>query len=56
MNFSELDTACYLCSPGYTWGAMKRFIYVRLKLISDAEKYQFTESMMRGAISMIWKG
>ena len=35
---------------------MKKFNGIRLKLISDIDKYQFTESMTRGSISMIYKG
>ena len=35
---------------------MKRFTCARLRLISDIEKYQFSDSMIRGGISMISKG
>ena len=35
---------------------MKKFNGIRLKLISDIDKYQFIESMTRGSISMIYKG
>ena len=35
---------------------MKRFTCARLRLISDIEKYQFSDSMIRGGISVISKG
>ena len=35
---------------------MKKVTGVRLKLISDIEKYQFIEKITRGGISMISKG
>ena len=35
---------------------MLKFTDVNIKLISDTEKHQFVESMIRGAISMICKG
>ena len=35
---------------------MKKLIGVRLKLISDIEKYHFIQSMIRGGIFMISKG
>ena len=46
----------YLCSPTYTWDAVKRFTCVKLKLISDVEEYLSIESMIRGGISVISKG
>ena len=39
INFSELDLAHYLSTPGYNWGTMLRFADVNLKLISVTEKY-----------------
>ena len=46
-----------LSAPGYSWDAMLRFTLiwcdVNLKLISDIERYQFFEIMIRGGISMI---
>ena len=50
-----LDSAHYLFAD-YSWGAMLRFNDVNLNPISDIEKYQFTESMIRDGISMICKG
>ena len=47
----ELDPAHYLS----TLDAMKRFTCARLRLISDIEKYQFSDSMIRGGISVISK-
>ena len=35
---------------------LKKLIGVRLKLISDIEKYHFIQSMIRGGIFMISKG
>ena len=45
-----LDSAHDLLTSGYTWDAIKRFTCVRLKLISDIEKYQFIESMLKRGI------
>ena len=55
-NDFELDSAHYLCSPAYTWDAVKRFTYVKLKLISDIEEYLPIESMIAGGISVTSKG
>ena len=56
IHYFELDPAYYLSTPGYNWEAMFRFTNDNLKLISDFEKYQFTESTMRSGISMICEG
>ena len=56
INSLELDPAHYLSTPGYSWDAVLRLKDVNLKLISDIERYQFVESIARGAISMICKG
>ena len=45
----------YLSTSDYSWHTMRRFMGVSLKLISDIEKYQFIESVIRGVISMICK-
>ena len=45
-----LDSARDLLTSGYTWDAIKRFTCVKLKLISDIEKYQFIESMLKRGI------
>ena len=34
----------------YRWDAMKKFTSVILKLISDTEKHQFIENMIRSGI------
>ena len=52
----EIEPAHYLSTPGNTWDAMLKFTDVNVKLISDVEKYQFVESVIRSAISMICKG
>ena len=55
-NYFELNPLHYTPTPGYSWNAMKKFIGVRLKLISNIEKCQFIESMITFDISMICKG
>ena len=56
INLFKLESLCYISTSGYRWDAMKKFNCTRLKLISDIEKYQFIESMIRGSASMIYKG
>ena len=41
---------------GSSWDIMLRFTNVNLKLILDIEKYQLVESLIRGGISMVFKG
>ena len=53
--FLVLDTTHCPYTPGYSWDTMLRFTDVNLKLISDIEKYQFTESAIMGGIAMISK-
>ena len=53
INSYELDMDYYLSTLGYSWDAMLKFTDVNLKLTSDIEKYQFIESTIRGAISII---
>ena len=55
INSYELDMDYYLSTLGYSWDAMLKFTDVNLKLTSDIEKYQFIESTIRGAISIICK-
>ena len=43
----ELHPAHHLCTPGYSWCAMLKFTDISLKLISDIEKYQFIESILK---------
>ena len=43
-------------TPGYSWGAMLRFTYVHLKIITDIEKNQFIETTIKCVIPMIFKG
>ena len=52
----EIEPAHYLSTPGNTWDAMLKFTDVNIKPISDVEKYQFVESVIRSTISMICKG
>ena len=52
----ELDYAHYLSTLGYSWDAMLRFTDINSKLISDIEKYQFVESVIKCIISLICKG
>ena len=56
VNSFEIDSAHYFSTHGYSSDAVLRFTGVNLKLISDIEKYQFIESMIRGGILMIFKG
>ena len=51
----KLDTTDYLSTTDYTWNWVERLACVRMKLISDAEEYQFIESMIRGYMLMISK-
>ena len=53
INYFELDPAHNLSTPIYNWDPMLRFTDVKLKLISDIEKYQFIEStIIRGKFIM----
>ena len=52
----ELDPAHYLYSNAYSCDEMLWFSDADLKLISDIEKYQFTKSIIRGDIFMIFLG
>ena len=52
----ELDPAHYLYSNAYRCDEMLRFTDADLKVISDIEKYQFTKSIIRGDIFMIFLG
>ena len=52
----KLDSLHYMSTPGYSSEAMEKFTGVRLKLISDIEKEQFVESIIRGGNSIISKG
>lgn len=53
INYFELDHAHYLSTPGYSWDLMFSFTKINLRLILDTEKYHFTESPIRGGISII---
>ena len=55
INSFKLDTTDYLSTTDYTWNWVERLTCVRMKLISDAEEYQFIESMIRGYMLMISK-
>ena len=55
INSFKLDTTDYLSTTDYTWNWVERLACVRMKLISDAEEYQFIESMIRGYMLMISK-
>ena len=52
----KLDPVYFVFTPGYSWDTMKMFVGVRLKIILDIEKYQFIESLIKGDVSMIFKG
>lgn len=55
-NSFKLDPIYFVFTPGYSWDTMKMFVDVRLKIILDIENYQFIESLIKGDISMIFKG
>ena len=55
-NSFKLDPVYFVFTPGYSWDTMKMFVGVRLKIILDIEKYQFIESLIKGDVSMIFKG
>ena len=55
-NSFKLDPVYFVFTPWYSWDTMKMFVGVRLKIILDIEKYQFIESLIKGDVSMIFKG
>ena len=52
----ELDPVHSLSTAGYSFDAILSFTDVNLKLMSDIEKFQFTETTIRDGISLICKG
>ena len=55
VEFCKLDPSYYFSSPGLSWKTMLKMTRVKLKLISDIEKYYFVEKRFRGRISYISK-
>ena len=51
--YLKVDVLSLVCVfETYNWCAMLKFTDVSLKLISDIEKYQFIESMIKNGVSM----
>ena len=55
LKYYELDPCHYFSSTGLSWDAMLNMTDVKLKKISDIEKYLFFEKGLRGGISYIAK-
>ena len=55
LEFYKLDLSYYFSSPGLSWDAMLKMTEIKLKLISDIDKYYFVEKELRGWISYISK-
>ena len=55
LKFYGLDPCHYFSSPGLSWDAKLKMTGVRLKKISDIDKYLFIEKGLRGGISYIDK-
>ena len=55
MKYYGLDSCHYFSSPGLSWDAMLKVTGVKLKKISDIDKYLFTEKGLRGGISYMAK-
>ena len=49
-KYCELDLCHYFSSPGLSWDAKLKMIYVKLEKISDIDKYLFIEKVSRGRI------
>ena len=56
LEFHGLDPCHYVSSLGLSWDVMLKMTGVKLKKISDIDKYLFTEKGLRGGISYISKG
>ena len=48
LEFYKLDLSYYFSSPGLSWDAMLKMTEIKLKLISDIDKYYFVEKELRG--------
>ena len=55
LKFYGLDPCHYFSSPGLSWDAMLKMTGVKLKQISEIDKYLFIEKGLRGGISYIAK-
>ena len=55
LEFYKLDPSYYFSSPGLSWDAVLKMTRVKLKLISDIDKYYFVEKRLRRGISYISK-
>ena len=55
-NSFKLEPLHYRSTPGYSLDTLRKLTGVILKLISDIEKYQFIENMIRGGNCIISKG
>ena len=55
LKFYGLDPCRYFSSPGLSWDAMLKMTGVKLKQISEIDKYLFIEKGLRGRVSCIAK-
>ena len=55
LKYYGLDRCHYFSSPGLSWDAMMKMTDIKLKNISDIDKYLFIEKGLRGGISYIAK-
>ena len=55
LKYYRLDPCHFFSSPGLSWDAMLKMTGVKLKKISDIDKYLFIEKGLRGGISYIAK-
>ena len=55
LKYYELDPCHYFSAPRLSWDAMLKMTGVKLKKISDIDKYLFIEKGLRGRISYIAK-
>ena len=55
LTFCKLDPSHYLSFPRLSWNAMLKTTGVKLKLISNIEKYLFIKQGLREGISYICK-
>ena len=55
MKIYRLDPCHYFSTPGLSWDTMLKMTSLKLKKISDIDKYLFIEKGLRGGLSYITK-
>ena len=55
MKIYRLDPCHYFSTPGLSWDTMLKMTSLKLKKISDIDKYLFIEKGSRGGLSYITK-